>query len=314
MTKLVLTIDWRTAAAGWPGGQLYLLDLEGHRVLDHYVGPLKPASLLQPGGWTGFRGVFCRGGQAYVADADSIRVFDLKGDRFRLVEGWTCRRWYDIHDTWPGAPDEEGRETWWITSTSSDEVVRVRKHGGHLLAGVEVWDAYLDPAVRNPETGQTGRRSDLHHINSVCVQGDQRWALAHRGGGVIRFAPGPTWIHPVRVHGGHSLRLTPQGGVLVLDTRVEKVLLLDPRGSDKPVRTMDCGAKRLAPKVNPNTGKRADSGWLRGCVVLDGQRAVVGTSPAQLFVVNYRTGAVEDYWQIDEKDVRASTFGLDVVM
>lgn len=308
MTRLVLTIDWRTAAAGWPGGQLYLLDLERHEVLHHYVGPLKPAALTQPGGWTGFRGVFCRNGQAWVADADSFRVFDLAGDRFRLAEAWTARRWYDIHDTWP---DADGK-TWWATSTSSDEVVRFRKHGAHLLATEEIWDAYLDPAVVNPDTGMTGRRNDLHHINSVCIHGEQRWALAHRGGKVIRFAPGPTWVHPHPVYGGHSLRITPTGGVLVLDTKAEKVFLLDPRGGP-PVRSIDCGAKRLAPKINPNTGKRADSGWLRGCCVLDGQHAVVATSPAQLFVVNYRTGKVEDYWWIDKKDVRASTFGLDVV-
>lgn len=101
MTQIVLSIDWRTAADGWPGGQLYLLDLERHKVLDHFK-QIKPQSLCDPGGWTGFRGVFCRNGRAYVADADSIRVFDVRRGQLAFQQAWTTRRYYDIHDIWPG--------------------------------------------------------------------------------------------------------------------------------------------------------------------------------------------------------------------
>lgn len=36
------------------------------------------------------------------------------------------------------------------------------------------------------------------------------------------------------------------------------------------------------------------------------------TAAAQLFVVDYQRGTVEDHWEIDRDDVRASTFGLAV--
>ena len=38
--------------------------------------------------------------------------------------------------------------------------------------------------------------------------------------------------------------------------------------------------------------------------------AVVGSAPAQLFVIDYVAGKVLDHWVIDRKDVRSSVFGI----
>lgn len=313
--KVIVSIDWRTAAAGWPGGQLYLLDLSTHTVLDHYVGPLVPTNHLQtPGGWTGFRGVFHRGGYAYVADEAAIRVFRVAGDRLRFSRAWTTRRFYDIHDIYP-AEDGEG---WWLSVTNTDEVVKVWPYAGNpfLLNRGEGWGATVDPqfvAFDNAQrvANRTGPRRvhDNFHINSVVEQGDQLWTYSHVVGCPIRIRPGPTYIHPLRVRCGHSIRMTPKGDLMLLNTTAEELLVVPPDDPRPRVR-VKCGAARLDERINPNTGKAAKSGWLRGLAVLDEQMCVCGTSPAQLFVVNYRTGVVEDYWQLDREDVRASTFGI----
>jgi len=309
--RCVVSIDWRLAAAGWPGGQLYLLDLdrfgEPGGVLDHFVGDLEPDSLLGPGGWTGFRGVLFDGpGAVVVADADALRRFTLEGNRLRFDKAWTTRRFYDIHDIFP---DPKGRG-WWLSATDSDECVLVRPwRGRFLLEHIEVWEALRERALL-PDRNQQPPGHDRWHINSVAFGPDgSRWALLHTSGRIVRFGPGPVRVLDHRCNGGHSIRVAPGGEVIVLHTGAEAVAVLNQAG--KVLRRVECSGYVAGERIDPRTGKKAVSGWLRGCCVLDERLLLCGTSPAQLFLVDYQAGRVEGVWQLDD-DVRASTFGIAV--
>jgi len=305
MTRLVVTVDWRTAAEGWPGGQLYLVDLESHQILDHHVGSLVPDSIMEPGGWSGFRGAAWDGEVLYVADMWTIRRFLLDGNRFAHQDTWYTGPNYDVHGICLGRVTAKGQSLW-ITSTACDAVVRLEFEYWPFATIAETHsareDLHFQGCIAKYCISTSPVLHDRYHVNSVSEIDGALWYMSHRG--VITKRGSHSLFIP-RAKAGHSLTVLPGERLAFLDTKEEHFILCDSLG--RVLMTADCGAERVEPKVNPNTGKVAKGGWLRGLEILDDTYAVCGTSPAQLFVVNYRTGVVEDHWQLTH-DVRESTF------
>jgi hypothetical protein len=318
MTQILVTVDWRTASPdGWPGGQLYLADLESHKILDHHTGKLEPNDLQDPGGWSGFRGAAWDGQTLYVADMWCIRRFSiLQGTTdFQLsyLDGWYTGPHFDVH----GICLEAGKEGIWVTTTASDAVARLTFDYWPFCTTAEHWNAREDRNFLEQARRLKCPMDQLHdrfHINAVATgpgpNGSELWVLSHRGI-LTRVRPDPTSMFIKEAKAGHSLRLIGHNQMAFLDTKREHFVLAD-RTTGQVIRTVDCGAARVEPKVNPNSGKVAKGGWLRGLDIIDERYAVCGTSPAQLFVVDYRVGKVVDHWQLT-KDVRQSTFELTVI-
>lgn len=312
--KIAVTIDWRTAAAamspkidvnempaftGWPGGQLYLLDLNTHTVLDHHVGKLYPESIMKKGGWSGFRGAAWDGEYLYVADMNSIRRFDINNDSFEMIDGWHAGEHYDIHGICAST-----NKRIWISSTGFDTIARLSFPKWPFAKSSDEWSAYGSLFFK--DTRARGHFGDRYHINSVSEYKDELWALSHSGI-VIKIKPDHKIYNILQAKGGHSLTIINDDLMVFLDTPNEHFVLCRKNGI--VIRTIDCGAQVVEERICPNTGKKAKGGWLRGIAILDDRHAVCGTSPAQLFVVDYRSGKVVDHWKLTD-DVRASTFEI----
>ena len=297
MTKLVVTVCWRRGSVT---GQLYLLDLSKKKVLD-FICPDPP----EPhGGTGGFRGCFVRDGKAFVLDTSSLRVFDVEHGRLDYLQGYDSPH-VGLTEV---LPNDDG--SFWCGTIGSAGVARMAlPDSGQQLQELEFWEAW-DPVLEVSEKPET----DQLHINGVARIEKQMWTFPAYRGRIVRFRPAPPRVmSTVNAPYGHSLKNTPRGTLLLLDTKASEVIHLAPDGNGGHGEVLEKVAIKVPspPTVtDETTGRTATSGYLRGCCVIDEKMAIVGAAPAQLMVVDYVNGRVIDRWEFGHGDVGESVYAI----
>jgi hypothetical protein len=282
-------------------GYVYDVDLDAGTV-DSRVpvpAPARPASDANPrGGIRGGRGVAFTPDGIVLATYDTLVHYDDGWQVDDIVESPLFAGLHEID--WDG-------EVLWVTATAVDALLRIDGREVHVA-----WDPHGDAAVSlglpSREPGLLERcqredaivpRVDQCHLNGVTRAGEsvvvhlglvRRRSLRDRLGRrlgvaasgesiVVRLNGSP---HPqilVRLRGGdlptHNGQFVATGRIAVNDSTTNTVRIY----------AAESGAELLAFPM-PGT-------WLRGLEPLGGGRALVGTAPAAVHLVDLATGEIE---------------------
>jgi len=301
MTKLVVTVCWRVSGVI---GHLHLLDLGKKKVLDSIRRAPKENLSEAPGGKGGFRGCFVRSGKAFVLDTDSLRIFDVEHGRLDYLQGFDSPH----NGLTEILPNDDG--SFWCGTIGGAGVARMAlPDSGQKLKELEFWEAW------GPILGHAKKPDqDAFHINGVARVGEKMWTFPAYCGCVVRFQPDPPCVmSTVRAINGHSLKSTPRGTLLLLDTKESEVLHIAPDGNDghgEVLGKVPIEVPSPPTLKHKSSGSTATAGYLRGCHVVDEQLAIVGAAPAQLIVVDYVNCKVLDRWEFGHGDVRESVYAI----
>lgn len=296
----------------------YLLELDWRRNIVKRQIPI-PIKSSHPfwnarGGNRGGRGLFVHGGILYVATALTIYQYD---PNLQLI-GEIAHPWLaGLHEIFI---DEEGI---WVTSTVHDLVFKLDFHGNILD---EWWGS--ESLVLQQSFGYCGRQLNLSlefnqetfaeeyeqycaderlHVNTVWSYGGSVFVLACRKNALIRIRPLPERVIVLDdgLRSPHNGILTNEGEVLINDTQNQR-LCLYALVDGRTLHTVDTSIYR---EGSNGSHQFSTAGWQRGLAHVVGSVYLVGTSPASVFEVDIKSGAIGQICQIDN-DINHCIHGL----
>jgi len=266
------------------------------------------------GGNRGGRGVFQHGDYLYVATAVSVLVYDRGLNQVAELNHPLLAGLHEIF------VDDQGI---WLTSTLHDLVIKLDFDGNVLD---EWWGSEskllqkqlgfssrtLNPTLSFPE--QTfGRdyeqycRDERLHVNTVWKHGQDIYVLCCRRAAFVQIRPMERLIiHDRRLESPHNGITTPDGRVLINDTKNQLIRVYD--------LATGRSTKSLSTRIHSARGvstQFARAGWQRGMWQATESVYLVGTSPTTLFEVDIDKNVIGRIVRIDE-DVRHCIHGLTV--
>jgi hypothetical protein len=307
----------RNEANPYLTGYLVELDWKTNVIVSKQPIPLGSRSHFwnSRGGNRGGRGITCRDGILYVATATSILRFDRNlAPLAPLDHPWLA----GLHEI---VAVDDGI---WVTSTVHDLVAKI-DYNGRLLdswwgSECQLLQARLGYASRKLKLGldfeaetfeaeyQQYCREERLHLNVVCEHRGGIYMLSGRRNAFVRIRPLPEQIVFVddTLKSPHNGIITDAGEILVNNTQTQALHVYS-LASGALLRSINTGISDEA-----DSEQFARSGWQRGLAHLEGNKYLVGTSPAAVFEVDIATGAVGQMLKIDA-DVRHCIHGLAVV-
>jgi hypothetical protein len=274
------------------------------------------------GGTRGCRGIAVTDDRVYAMGAHTIHELDRSLNHVRdhdhgLMVG--------LHETC--LSDEPGRL--WLASTQINLALEFDLRTGDkarlfLPRQMPAFQKALGlvPLGVDPEADNRGawRYHDLKadpshlHLNAVALAGDRVLALFNRFGVIADLTEGRVLVKDPALERGHNLVVLDDGTLVSVDTHGRTVRFYDPADGSL-VHVVDLMAfpwmKELRRSVKQGPAAAlAKPLFTRGLAVV-GAELLVGTSPASILRVDWRTSTIVDTHQYSD-DVRVAIHGLTV--
>ena len=298
MKKFVATIVVRRAEVE-ESGKIYVVDFGSGRIEKEipFILPVVDHEYPNPrGGLRGYRGLAFSNGRFYVANFDSILIFDK---RFELLERFSHPFLSDIHDVMI----EDN--FLYVVSTFAEAILRIDLDGNECLPKVfwEGCDKLNDRIdyryIEQPLEGH-------HHYNNVLKHSNgDFYVLACYDSSLIN-------ITQKRRHRFDSLisphdLLEHEDRIVMNNTNGSQVVSVRPDGTDLIVEYQE---ERIE-KDSGNENVGVNYGWLRG-LCSDEENYYVGTSPASIKVIDAHKRILKNEIVLSD-DVEESVFSLKLM-
>jgi len=302
-------------------GELIKLDWNTKKIIAKVMlFPSEPDIMDDPnprGNTRGGKGILLTDTEVYVGTYHTILVFDLS---LRLKRRITHPLFVNLHEM------SFHNGNIWVSATAIDGALLVDQ-AGRLLRSFWPREEKLfqeqlglvplefDKAADNRLLHyriEPSQKVGHTHLNSVFGDGRNTFALLKRFGTIIQLEPHKDiFLRDPLLRGTHSPTITSAGDRLVVCGSMTRDLLF-----------FDLAGKRLEKRLNlldfPEIaalhGQFPDepfnqSIFVRGLVLLDQKRALVGISPASILEVNLETGSLLDFYQYS-REVGDAIHGL----
>lgn len=298
--KVLATTVVRGTGAGEAHGSLYRVDL-GAGSAEELLRWDEPVALDSRGGDRGLRGVAMHGGRIYVASHGALHALEPDGTE---ITRWTCPALVHAHEV------ALLRDHLLLVATGTDSLlsfdlkaqrfdwgVCIRGYGDDLSV------TPFDPAADAPPRGIT------LHLNQVYVSGDDVFLSGRLHTGLFRLRGGR--LEQVRTIPMGTHNVTPVDGegqeILFNDTDSDRLCLI--RQGVQHVLPVPRVSLDVLEGLEHMDGVMARQGFARGLLWLGGARAVAGSSPATVCLVDLQRGVVEQKVVLS-RDVRHAVHGI----
>lgn len=328
-------VFFSTVVRGAPmeqGGELISLDWKSKRIVARVpIFPANPAfdDPNTRGGGRGGRGIVIHGREIFVASYHTLHGFDWDLKPTRTIANYNFAGLHELKLVNDGI---------WTSSTALGQVQKVDFTGKTLAE----WWAHDDPIVQkhfpSPEPLTIDKAADNRlrylesfskvHLNNVEVYRDRVYVCFNNHGAVLRLFPTEIVSHDPAVKGCHNGLVTDDGEFLFNDSHHHTVVVLDlATGHVKrrinlvefePVRKLAAAStlKNVPAWVrlrNFIIRKRMTRPlFTRGMCRLDGERILVGISPASVLEVDYKAGKLLDMFTLSTS-ANECVHGLEAV-
>ena len=273
------------------------------------------------GGARGCRGVVVTGDRVYAMGAHTIHEFDRD---LNPIENHSHGLMVGLHEA-----AMAGGDRIWVASTRINlaleyDLTSRDKTRFFLPRDIPAFIQELDltPLKVDTEADNRGqwRHHDLKadashlHLNAVAASGERVLALFNRFGAIVDLTEERVIARDPALERGHNIEVLDDGTLVSVDTHGRTVRFYD-GDNGTLVHVVDLmtfpwvRALRRSAKQTQHAGL-AKALFTRG-LAFDGEHFLVGTSPASLLLVNWRTSTLEDAYQHSE-DLRVAIHGLAV--
>jgi len=291
--------------------------LEIHNPLIDDLGPR--------GGARGARGVVSGNGHYYVANFNTIFVFDSS---WQLVREISHPLFNGIHEI---ECDIDGL---WVSSTGLDAVLKVDWHG-QLLESIflgELGQSWRD--LLHIQSRQIDKHADhreiiystanhVTHVNSVKLHDNKPYLCLYNQGAVISLDPLNIVVPPSDISGFHNGMRVSDDLILANSSFEKKLYGFDPGTGEKCLEVnwltdLQAASDRTAHYMteifdHQNMGNStAVAGWTRGLAMLPGGCVLIGLAPATIIEFDPDTKTVVDHFIIYD-DVQHAIHGLSIL-
>jgi len=274
MRKLIVTVSAKTEFIQG-SGRVYIIDLNSEKIekISEFVLPAIYDKYPLPNGvLRGYRGLDSLDGVLYVANFDSILIFD---NELNLLSKFTHPYLADIHEIRIVGCDL------YVVSTFAESVLRLPINDDYMISRCEIfWEGNgkLNPEIEYRYTLKPAERH--YHYNSVMRHSNgDFYVLASQENTIINVTKNKR-IKFDSLKMPHDL-MEFENRIFLNNTDKNQVVSFNPDGTDYRVEYFD---SRI--KINHGNDKIGDSyGFLLG-LHIDKDNFYIGTSPASVKVVS----------------------------
>lgn len=315
------------------GGEFLKLDWGKKEIINrHTIYPKNPeVDDPNPRGNTrGGRGIILFENEVLVASYHTIEVFNHKDELIRSISNNLFAGLHEIK------PDENNDI--WAASTAIDAAVKVDRKSGQVLDTfwpredpffAKVFNLKpleIDKNVDNRTRFLTGRFQDKSHLhlNAVTPFNGHVYALFNRPGAIVNLSKSEIVVVDKFLKGAHNLEIFQDGTTLVNSTTGNRILFYDIHRGRKikeidmlkfnwPKQILTRNQSSFFHKAIKKLFKSqpvAKPLFWRGMAV-DGDYIFVGTSPASILCLNYKTNKLADLYSFSD-DRRVCVHGLAI--
>lgn len=276
MKKLVVTVYIKKETVEG-SGKIHVIDLDSGRIEktrsfilpDVYDGHPGPKGVLR-----GYRGFACLDGKLYVANWDSILIFDKN---LNLFGKFTHPYLADIHEVKIIDNDL------YVVSTFAEAILKLRIDGDCQISGCDIfWEGglKLNPRVDYRFMNQPAENG-FHHYNNILKHSNgDFYVLASRDNVLMNITKNRKIRFDSSIMSPHDLTEL-ENRIVMSNTNGNQIVSFNPDGTDLKVEYND-----VRVKVNHGNDKIGDSyGFLLG-LCIDERHFYIGTSPATVKVVS----------------------------
>ncbi|MBN2382049.1 hypothetical protein JXQ70_04115 [bacterium] len=310
-------------------GLVYQIDWEHKRIVHTQILPSPDLASLGPrGGARGARGVVSHHGLFYVANFNTIFVFNQD---WRLEQILTHPLFNGIHEI------DAADDGLWVTSTGIDAVLKI-DWSGQLLTYYSLTD------LNGPQASQVQQRPRrmidtecdyrqvlfaneqlVTHVNSIRLYEGRPYLGTNKQGMIIGLEPmEQELVHAGDQTGFHNCCRISEDLCIALASLDKKILGFAADTGQKSfefdwttVSTHDQSRKarlveRIFNQIDPEPDV-ARSGWTRGLAVIEPPfHYLIGVSPAMIIEINLADRTIIDLFQISDNRYE-SVHGLTII-
>jgi len=303
------------------GGELVRLDWKTKRTSKAIpLFPSDPDIRDDPnprGNSRGGKGILIRGREVYVGTYHTILVFDLDLNLKRRISN---NLFVNVHEICSAG------ENIWVSATTLDCALLVDPVGRTL----RTWWPREEPLLQKRfglepmpiDKAADHRLGHLHdelslkpchtHLNAVCRNGDRTFALLNRLGVLVQIEPDVRIVlEDPLLRASHSPVITGNGEQAVICSSFHQDLLfynLDSGALAKRIHLPDFPEVARLQEEHPDQPFNK-SIFVRGLEIIDGERLLVGISPASILEVDTARNRLLDFFYYS-RDVGDAIHGL----
>jgi hypothetical protein len=307
------------------GGELVQLDWSTKVVMKTIpIFPKNPDIVEDPnprGNSRGGKGIIISKDELFVGTYHTILVFD---HGLHLKRKITNNLFVNIHEM---CFDNEAKKDIWVSSTTIDCAVLVDVDGNTI----RTWWPREDPLLQEKfnlfpmeiDKSADNRLKYLHaeldqkkshtHLNSVVKSGENTYAFLNRFGVVAKLEPKLEILFEEKMlRGGHSPAVSSDGKeLLICSNFIRKSILifdLETLKLKKRINLLDFEEIAELYEKSPDQTFNG-SIFPRGLELLDGERILLGISPASILEIDIKNDKLIDFYQYS-LDVGDAIHGL----
>lgn len=324
MIKIEMHVYFDTVRRTRPvkeGGELIQLDWATKRIINALpIFPSEPNVPHDPnprGNSRGGKGIVLHDHEIFVGTYHTILVFDRN---LRLKRTISNPLFVNIHEM-----VLKGKHLW-VSSTAIDCALLINQEGKTLRS----WWPREEPVLQKKyglfpmDIDKTidNRLKYLHkqvslnpghtHLNCVTTHGERTFALLNKLGVLVQIEPEVKVILEDRkIRGGHSAKVINNGEQIVLCGSFGKELLFCDLHQGKIIKELKLLMFDELRKLHENSPDQPynKSLFVRGLDIINGQRVLVGVSPASILEIDIINDQLIDSYQYSS-DVGDAVHGL----
>jgi hypothetical protein len=320
LPRVIASTVVRSSHQGESHGGVYIVDLETESVEQVIDYDDSSISWEGRGGPRGLRGIALYGDEVYLAASDEIFVYSKD---FRFTRSIRSKYLEHCHETYAVG------DTLYITSTGRDSVIEYDLRTRSLVRGYYIafrgLTRYLNmrrfrgerslgnppvPRLRifDPNSDEGPTSSNTGHFNSVFYENGILFVAGTRCAHLLAINDSKLSSYARIPYGTHNTRPFREG-ILMNDTRNDRISYLDRRGEDLsfPIKRYD--ERELLYSHLPQDNARQAFG--RGLCLLGEGLIAGGSSPATVSVYDLSASRVLKTINLT-RDVRNAVHGLEV--
>ncbi|MEM8685386.1 MAG: hypothetical protein AAGF72_18335 [Pseudomonadota bacterium] len=302
MVALIATSVVRGSQQGESHGGVYLIDLDGQRVLQ----PVDWNTMdidWQGRGWDrGLRGIDFDGDRVFIAASDELFEYDRN---FRQVASYRSPYLKHCHEIF------RYRRRLYLTSTGFDSLLAFDLDRNRFSWGLHITgqEERLRGTPFSPEGDKGPAASNTLHINNVFCTNKALYFSGLRSGGLFSFDGSNVNLAVTLPQGTHNAR-PHRTGVLFNDTRSDAVRYVSREGEERVFR-VPVYEQSLLQNTDLDDTRVARQGFGRGLCVLSDTLVAAGSSPST--VTLHDLDSMQTTLSINlTMDIRNAIHGLEV--
>ncbi|MFC1849094.1 hypothetical protein ACFL27_02695 [candidate division CSSED10-310 bacterium] len=307
-------------------GFVFEIDWTLKKIMHQFPLPDIDVEELGPrGGARGARGTLSVGGYHYIANFNTIFVYD---------DTWNLRGEIQ-HPLFNGLHEMDyDYDGLWVSSTGIDAILKLDWEGNlqsslffgeledHIRETLQISERRCDHTV-NQRRALYPNELLVTHVNSVKLYNERPYACLNKQGAIVALDPLEIIVPPSGKAGFHNGTRVNDDLLLVNSSYEKKLYGFKPDDGQiefeidwhAELKTMYQKDKQLLEDIfcGKNTdGNVAQNGWARGLDVLESGRVLIGFAPAMIAELDLEDKKIIDVFPLDD-DVHHAVHGLSVV-